>query len=106
MKQEENQTNAQPAAEAEIPPLDQPPPMIVRSASYRCDDGKALYVDVLTDESIVAVRDSRGDTPKRLHRESDAQPFTGEGRTLTGVGPEVRYSSQERASQSCRQATA
>jgi hypothetical protein len=59
----------------------QPPPMVTRSASYRCDDGKALYVDILTDENIVNV---------------------GEGRTLSGRGDEVNYTAPGRANQTCR----
>lgn len=90
------------SAALEPPPLDAPPPMVTRSASYRCDDGKALYVDILTDESVVNVRDSRSDLPNRLQRESEGGPFVGEERTLTGTGAEVRYSGPDRPAQSCR----
>lgn len=80
------------------------PPMVVRSPSYRCDDGKALYVDVLDDKSGVLVRDTRADIPTRLSSENEGGPYAGEERTLSGTGNEVRYSSPDRPNQSCRQA--
>lgn len=80
------------------------PPMVVRSASYRCDDGRALYVDILDDKAAVLVRDSRADIPTRLAREGDEGPFEGDERSLSGTGSEVRYSSPDRPAQSCRQA--
>lgn len=80
------------------------PPMVARSPSYRCDDSKALYVDVLSDNSAVLVRDSRAEVPRRLERDGDSGPFTGEERMLNGTGAQVTYSGPERAKQSCRQA--
>ena len=84
----------------------EPPPMIARSVAYRCDDGKALYVDVLTDDDIVNVRDSRQDIPVRLIRNEETQRFEGEDRYLSGRGAEVRYNAPERQNQSCRAAEA
>ena len=77
-----------------------------RNISYRCDDGRALYVDVLTDENAVNVRDSRADVPKLLRREEGTDPFTGADRSLSGIGDEVRYSGPGRPQQSCRAAPA
>lgn len=80
------------------------PPSIVRSPAYRCQDGRALYVDVLSDENAVLVRDSRGDTPTRLERAGGQGSFTGDGRTLSDTDSEVIYASGDRASQVCREA--
>lgn len=80
------------------------PPMVQRSPAYRCDDGRALYVDVMTDKRALLVRDSRPDTPVRLERDGDEGPFSGGGRTLSGTGSEVRYLSEERPTQTCREA--
>ena len=80
------------------------PPMISRSPSYRCTDGDALYVDVLTDGNSVMVRDSRADVPTQLTRSGDDEPFTGDDRSLSGTGREVRYSTPERPDQSCTEA--
>lgn len=82
---------------------DMPAP-IVRDASYRCDDGKALYVSVLEGKQAVLVRDSRSDVAVRLEREGDSDPLSGSGRILSGTGDEVRYSSADRPLQSCREA--
>ena len=82
------------------------PPMVTRSPSYRCDDGGALYVDVLSDKSAVMVRDSRSDIPTRLDRETETGPFTGEERALSGTGAQVTYSAPDRPQQSCREAAA
>ena len=83
-----------------------PPPMVASSPAYRCDDGDALYVDVLTDENAVNVRDSRADLPTRLTREGGTGPFTGEGRTLSGTGDEISYTAPDRPGQTCRMAEA
>ena len=80
--------------------------MIARSPAYRCTDGNALYVDVLTDDSAVLVRDTRADTPTRLTRNSAGEPYTGDGHSLSGTGSEVTYSSPERPNQSCTEAEA
>lgn len=82
------------------------PPMVVRSPSYRCDDGKALYVDVLTDDNVVIVRDSRADLPTRLSRQAGSDPFGGEEHSLSGTGDVVRYSAPGRPEQECRAAPA
>lgn len=95
--QQQEETN-QNVATANIPP----PPMVTRSASYRCGDGDALYVDILTDENIVNVRDSRTDIPVRLTREAEGEAFEGEGRSLSGRGDEVNYSAPDRPNQTCR----
>lgn len=94
--------SAEPGKARKLTPADLPPP-IVRSPSYRCDDGKALYVDVLRDKLAVLVRDSRSDVPTRLERQSDGGPLTGSGRSLSGTGKDVQYSSQARPSQMCHQ---
>lgn len=104
--QNEAMTTEADAEQNQVAPLDPAdiPPPIVRSPAYRCDDGKALYVDVLQDKQAVLVRDSRSDVPTRLERESDSGPLTGDGISLSGTGSEVRYSSPDRPSQACREA--
>lgn len=80
------------------------PPTIVRSPAYRCSDGSSLYVDVLSDDDAVLVRDSRGDVPTRLERSSPGGSFSGEERTLSGTGGTVSYSAPDRPGQTCTQA--
>ena len=80
------------------------PPAITRSPAYRCQDGRALYVDVLSDENAVLVRDSRSDTPVRLERAGGQGSFTGDGRALSDTNGEVIYASADRPSQICREA--
>lgn len=89
---------------ADAPPLKAPPPMIIRTASYRCDDRGALYVSVMTDESYVTMRDRLGDVPVRLDRNAQTGRYEGQGRTLTGTGDTVRYASADRPEQECRAA--
>lgn len=98
--------NAAAPAENQVATIDPAdlPPAIVDSPSYRCDDRKALYVDVLQDKQAVLVRNSRADTPTRLDREGDSGPFTSDGVSLSGTGTEVRYASPDRPSQVCRRA--
>lgn len=106
---EPERNNAVPSAnEVDEPPVDlnevDLPPPIVRSVAYRCQDGDALYVDVLAEKNAVLVRDSRADTPVRLEREGGEGSFTGDDRTLSGTGDQVIYASPDRLSQACRQA--
>lgn len=96
--------NEQQAGEPLNPETAELPPMIERSPSYRCTDGDALYVDVLTDGNAVMVRNSRSDIPVRLTRSEAGESFSGEERTLSGTGAEVRYSAPGRPDQICREA--
>lgn len=96
--------NEQPSVDIDELDPDELPPMVVRSPAYRCDDGKALYVDVLSDENALVVRDTRTDPPTRLTRDGESGTFSGGERTLSGAGAEVRYSSPDRPAQACREA--
>ncbi|MCF8706480.1 hypothetical protein [Rhizorhapis sp. SPR117] len=78
------------------------PPMIVKSASYRCDDGGALYIDIMSDENVVSVRDIRREVPAPLERDTETEVFTGSERSLSGTGDEVSYSGPGRPDQTCR----
>ena len=91
------------AAEARPSPVT-PPPMIVRTPSYRCDDGGALYVSVLSDENRVTLRDRIADVPVPLERNAGSGRFEGSERTLSGTGDTVRYSGPQRPEQECRAA--
>lgn len=86
----------------EAPPPVEAPPMVVSSPAYRCDDGRALYLDVMSDDSFVNVRDSRADIPVRLDRNPETERFEGEGRWLSGRGDTVRYAAPDRPEQACR----
>ena len=83
----------------------QVPRMVIRSPSYRCDDGGALYVDVMSDENAVNVRDTRRDVPTRLWRQGGTGPFTTENCSLSGTGDVVRYAGPDRPEQECRAAS-
>lgn len=89
---------------ADAPPLEAPPPMIVRTPSYRCDDGGPLFVSVMTDENFVTVRDRLEDVPVRLDRQAETGRYEGQGRMLSGTGATVRYASAGRPEQECRAA--
>ncbi len=89
---------------AGAPPLAEPPPMIVRTPSYRCDDGGALFLSVLTDDSYLTLRDTLRDVPVRLDLNPQTGRFEGEGRMLSGTGDTVRYAAPERPEQECRAA--
>lgn len=91
------------AAEA-LPAPQAPPPMIVRTPSYRCDDGGALYISVLSDENRLTLRDRLSDVPVPLEKNAATGLFEGGGRTLSGAGDTVRYSSPQRPEQECRAA--
>jgi hypothetical protein len=79
-----------------------PPPMITKSVAYRCTDGKALYVEYLTDKTIVNVRNSQSDIPVRMTWDEEARAFASEGRTMRENGTRITYSAPDRRGQSCR----
>jgi hypothetical protein len=78
--------------------------MVVRTPRYRCDDGGALFLSVLTDDSYLTLRDTLRDVPVRLDLNPQTGRYEGQGRMLTGTGDTVRYAAPERPEQECRAA--
>src|SRR3990170_5227690 len=79
------------------------PPSIVASKAYRCKDNSLAYVDYLSDNKTVTVRDARDGTPTALTMAEPGQPYTAEGYSLTGTATDenVTITRPGKGSQSC-----
>ena len=84
------------------------PPSIARSATYRCKDKSVVYVNFLTDNLTVNVRDKE-ESPPTVNLKAAAAgeafegvPPAGEGFRMVGSGDEVTYTSPESGTQVCK----
>jgi hypothetical protein len=79
------------------------PPSIVASKAYRCKDNSLAYVDFLSDNKTVTVRDARDGTPTALTMAEPGQPYTAEGYSLTGTATDanVTITRPGKGSQTC-----
>ncbi len=93
---------ANPNANVDLSKVELPPP-VIRSLAFRCTDGNELFVEVLEGENSVLVRDKAGEPPAKLTREGGSGAFTGDDRTLSGIGDVATYSSPDRPNQRCGQ---
>ena len=78
------------------------PPSIVASKAYRCKDNSLAYVDFLSDNKTVTVRDARDGSPTALTN-GDGQAVHREGYSLTGSATDtsVTLTRPGKGSQSC-----
>lgn len=79
------------------------PPSIVASKAYRCKDNSLAYVDFLSDNKTVTVRDARDGTPTALTMAEAGGPYLAEGYSLTGSATDanVTITRPGKGSQSC-----
>ena len=79
------------------------PPSIVASKAYRCKDNSLAYVDFLSDNKTVTVRDARDGTPTALTMAEPGGPYTAEGYSLTGSATDenVTITRPGKGSQAC-----
>lgn len=77
------------------------PPMVTHSRTYRCNDASLVYVDFFSNNTAVfkTSKDAAGTT---LTAAEAGQPFTAEGYSLSGDGPQVEIASPGKAKQSCK----
>ena len=62
------------------------PPSIVKTASYRCEDNKVIYVDWLSDGKSANIRLDKGATPTQVTAPEAGKPMTGAaGYSLDGT---------------------
>ena len=84
------------------------PPSIARSVTYRCKDQSVVYVNFLTDNLTVNVRDKEEEPPAvNLKAAAAGEPFVGvlpagEGFKMVGSGDEVTYTSPDSGTQVCK----
>ena len=79
------------------------PPSIAASKAYRCKDNSLAYVDFLSDNKTVTIRDDREGTPTALTMAEAGGPYVAEGYSLTGTATDasVTITRPGKGSQSC-----
>jgi hypothetical protein len=95
-------TDNEPNATANAPV--QLPPSIVKTASYRCEDNKVLYVDWLSDGKSANIRADKGGTPTQVTAPEAGKPMTGAaGYSLEGTSSasSIKIAIPGHPSQSC-----
>ncbi|WP_374648173.1 hypothetical protein [Rhizorhabdus sp.] len=77
------------------------PPMVTHSRTYRCADGALVYVDFLSNNSATLKKD-KSEAGTQLKAEAAGKPYTAEGYSISGDGPQVEIAMPGKAAQSCK----
>lgn len=96
----DNQANSSANATAPV----QLPPSIIKTASYRCEDNKVLYVDWLSDGKSANIRTDKGGSPTQVTAPEAGKPMTGAaGYSLEGTSSasSIKIGIPGHPSQSC-----
>lgn len=75
--------------------------MVTHSRTYRCADGALVYVDFLSNNSATLKKD-KGEAGTQLKAEAAGKPYTAEGYSISGDGPQVEIAMPGKAAQSCK----
>ncbi|MBD3759388.1 hypothetical protein O4H52_03425 [Sphingomonadaceae bacterium G21617-S1] len=77
------------------------PPMVVHSRTFRCKDASLVYVDFLSNNTALYKTDkqSPGTT---LTAAEPGKPYTAEGYSVSGDGPQVEITAPGKPAQSCK----
>ena len=77
------------------------PPMMTQSRTYRCNDSSLVYVDFFSDNTAIVKKEKKG-AGTTLTTPGPGQPYTAEGISVSGDGPQVNIAAFGKASQSCK----
>jgi hypothetical protein len=77
------------------------PPAIQASRTYRCKDNSLLYATFYTNNTTKVTGD-KGVEGTMLTAPAAGQPYTAEGYSLSGNGPQVSYTAPGKSAQSCK----
>jgi hypothetical protein len=77
------------------------PPMVTASRTYRCADGNLVYVDFFSNNTALykLAKEGAGTT---LTAAEPGKPYTAEGYSISGDGPQVDIAAPGKPSQSCK----
>lgn len=77
------------------------PPMVTQSRTYRCKDGGLVYVDFFSNNTAMykTEKDGAGTT---LTAAEPGKPYTAEGYSVSGDGPQVEIAAPGKPAQSCK----
>jgi len=77
------------------------PPMVTQSRTYRCKDASLVYVDFMSNNTAL-YRSEKGGTPTTLSAPEAGKPYTAEGYSISGDGPQVEIGAPGKPAQSCK----
>jgi len=89
---------------ANAAPIDELPPMIQKSETYRCKDNSLIFVDFMSDNTSAILRLEKKDAaPVMLKAEEEGAAYTAEGGySLSGSDDVITASLPGKGSQSCK----
>jgi hypothetical protein len=77
------------------------PPMVTQSRAYRCKDASLVYVEFYSNNTAI-FRTSKGGAGTTLTAAEPGKPYTADGYSVSGDGPQVTIASPGKAAQSCK----
>ena len=77
------------------------PPMVTQSRTYRCKDASLVYVDFFSNNTA-AYKTSKEGTPTMLKAAEAGKPYTADGYSVSGDGPQVEIAAPGKPAQSCK----
>ena len=89
------------AAQLKNAPPVAPPPMIMASRTYRCDDNSLVYADFYTNNTV-SVRNQKAPGNGTILSAKDGKPpYTAPGYSLSANSAHITYSAPGKKSQGC-----
>lgn len=77
------------------------PPMMTQSRTYRCNDSSLVYVDFFSNNTAVIKKEKKG-SGTTLTASGPGKPYTADGFSVSGDGPQVNIAAFGKASQPCK----
>ena len=78
------------------------PPMVKESHQYRCKDNSLVFVDFMSDERAVTVRNEKDGAPTKLTAAEAGKPFEGGGFKVEGTGKQITATLPGKSALSCK----
>jgi len=77
------------------------PPMVVQSRAYRCKDASVVYVEFFSNNTAI-YRTSKNGAGTTLTAAELGEPYTADGYSVSGDGPQVTIAAPGKPSQACK----
>jgi len=77
------------------------PPMVTQSRTYRCKDASLVYVDFFSNNTAT-YKTSKEGTPTMLTAAEPDKPYSANGYSVSGDGPQVEIAAPGKPAQSCK----
>ena len=89
------------AAQLKNAPPVAPPPMIMASRTYRCDDNSLVYADFYTNNTVSVRTKKEPGAGTILTAKDGKPPYTADGYSLSANATHISYSAPGKKSQGC-----